>query len=210
MVHELLQQLFSIATALVERFGYVGIWMGMTIESAAVPLPSEAIMGLAGFFVSLGKLNLFLAALAGAVGNITGSTIMYLLGYYGGKPLVLKYGKYFGVSEGEFKQGQVWLDRYGDGAVFISQLLPVVRTYVSLPPGVLKMNYPKFIFYTFTGAFIWCYALAYAAMKLGTHWQDIEHYMKGFQYVVIAAGAALVLGLIVYKFQKHRYHKTSI
>ena len=200
----LLQQLFEFASSMVEKFGYLGIWLGMTIESAAVPLPSEAIMGFAGFFVSLGKLNLFLAALAGAVGNVTGSTIMYVIGHKGGKPLVLKYGDKFGVSEEEFHKGQVWLEKYGDKAIFFAQLLPVVRTYVSLPPGVLKMNYPKFIIYTFLGAFLWCFMLAFAAMQLGDHWMDLEKYMKGFQYIVIAVIVFAILGLAGYKFHKER------
>ena len=207
-MHEILAQLFHFATMLVERFGYIGIWLGMTIESAAIPLPSEAIMGLAGFFVSLGKLNLVLAALAGAVGNITGSTIMYVIGYKGGKPLLLKYGKRFGVSEEEYLKGVEWLKKYGDKAVFFAQLLPVVRTYVSLPPGVLKMNFPKFLFYTFTGAFVWCFLLAYAAMKLGSHWQDIEQYMKGFQYGVIGVIALAIVGLAVYKAKQQHYKKS--
>lgn len=197
-MHGILDLLFRSATSLVEQFGYIGIWLGMTIESAAVPLPSEAIMGLAGFFVSLGKLNLLYAALAGAMGNITGSTIMYLIGLKGGKPLVLKYGKRFGITPEEFEKGERWLKQYGDKAVFAAQLMPVVRTYVSLPPGVLKMNFKKFIFYTFCGAFIWCYFLAFVAMKLGSHWHDIEKYMKGFQYIVIAA-IILLIGLFVLK-----------
>lgn len=204
MISQVLHQLFEIASGLVEHFGYVGIWIGMTIESAAVPLPSEAIMGLAGFFVSTGQLNLFWASLAGAIGNVTGSTIMYVIGHKGGKPLVLKYGDRFGVSEEEFHKGQVWLEKYGDKAVFFAQLLPVVRTYVSLPPGVLKMNYPKFILYTFLGAFLWCFLLAFAAMKLGEHWMDIEKYMKGFQYIVIAVIMLGVVGLGAYKFHKER------
>jgi membrane protein DedA with SNARE-associated domain len=204
MVSGILHQLFDFASNIVEQFGYVGIWLGMTIESAAVPLPSEAIMGIAGFFVSLGKLNLFLAALAGAVGNITGSTIMYVIGHKGGKTLVLKYGGRFGVSEKEFEKGQMWLEKYGDKAIFFAQLLPVVRTYVSLPPGVLKMNYPKFITYTFLGAFVWCFALAYVAMKLGDSWMDIERYMKGFQYVVIGGILVTIVVLGLYKYHKER------
>lgn len=204
MISGILHELFAFASGMVEKFGYIGIWLGMTIESAAVPLPSEAIMGFAGFFVSLGKLNLFLASLAGAFGNVTGSTIMYVIGYKGGKPLVLKYGGRFGVSEKEFEKGQAWLDKYGDKAIFFAQLLPVVRTYVSLPPGVLKMNYPKFIIYTFLGAFIWCFALAYAASLLGAHWMDLEKYMKGFQYIVIGVIVIAVAGLAFAKFRKEK------
>ncbi|MBP9700408.1 DedA family protein [Candidatus Woesebacteria bacterium] len=198
-MHAVLEQLFAFATMLVERFGYIGIWLGMTIESAAIPLPSEAIMGLAGFFVFLGKLNLFWAALAGAIGNATGSTILYTIGHRGGKPLMLKYGKYVGVQEEEFKKGEEWLRKYGDKAVFAAQLLPVVRTYVSLPPGVLRMDFKKFIFFTFSGAFVWCYALAFMALKLGQNWHHIENYMKGFQYVVIAAIGAGILFLVINK-----------
>lgn len=198
-MHALLKALFDIASGLVESYGYIGIWIGMTIESAAIPLPSEAIMGLAGFFVYLGKLQLLPAALAGAIGNITGSTILYFIGLKGGKPLVLKYGKHLGIQEEEFIKGQEWLKKWGLAAVFIAQLLPVVRTYVSLPPGVLKMNYPKFILMTFLGAFIWCYLLAFAAMKLGENWHNIEEYMKGFQYVVIGVIGIGVLYIIVNK-----------
>ncbi len=200
----ILHELFNFASSMVEQFGYIGIWLGMTIESAAVPLPSEAIMGFAGFFVSMGKLNLYLAALAGAVGNITGSTIMYVIGHKGGKKLVLKYGSPFGVSEAEFEKGQKWLEKYGDKAVFFAQLLPVVRTYVSLPPGVLRMNYPKFIVYTFLGALVWCFALAYAASLLGSHWMELEKYMKGFQYLVIGAIVVGVATLGAYKLYKEK------
>lgn len=204
-MHAILSTLFALASSLVERYGYLGIWLGMTIESAAVPLPSEAIMGLAGYFVSLGKLNLYLAALAGAVGNITGSTFMYFVGLYGGKPQLLKYGKYVGVSEEEYEKGVLWLNKYGDKAIFFAQLLPVVRTYVSLPPGVLKMDFKKFIFYTFVGSYLWCLFLAYVAMRLGSHWEDITNYMKGFQYVVIAAIVLGMCWLAFYKLQKHHY-----
>lgn len=208
-MHEILAQLFSIATGLVERYGYIGIWLGMTIESAAVPLPSEAIMGLAGFFVSMGKLNLALAALAGAIGNITGSTIMYYIGLKGGKTALLKYGKHIGVSEDEYDKGVEWLRKYGDKAVFFAQLMPVVRTYVSLPPGVLKMDFKKFIFYTFIGAYVWCFFLAYVAMRLGSHWEDMQKYMKGFEYVIIGVIGLGVLWLIYYKAKQQRYKRLS-
>ncbi len=209
-MHEILAQLFFLLISLVEQFGYVGIWLGMTIESAAIPLPSEAIMGLAGYFVYQGKLNIYLAALAGAVGNITGSTILYSIGLYGGKPQLLKYGKYIGVSEDEYDKGVEWIKKYGDKAVFFAQLMPIVRTYVSLPPGVLKMDFKKFIFYTFTGAYVWCFFLAYVAMRLGSHWEDIEKYMKGFQYVIIAGILVGILWLIYYKAKKQHYkHKNK-
>jgi hypothetical protein len=106
---------------------------------------------------------------------------MYYIGYKGGKPLVLKYGKKFGITAHEFEKGEKWITKYGDAAIFVSQLLPVVRTYVSLPPGVLKMNYKKFIFFTFTGAYVWCLALAFMAMKLGEHWEDLTEQMKAIQ-----------------------------
>lgn len=197
-MHAILQQLFDLGQSLVSQYGYIGIWLGMTIESAAIPLPSEAIMGLAGFFVFLGKLDLFFAALAGAIGNITGSTILYFIGKKGGKSLVLKYGKHVGVTDEEYQKGVLWLKKYGNKAVFFAQLLPVVRTYVSLPPGVLHMDYKMFILMTFSGAFVWCYFLAYLAMTLGAQWKNIADYMKGFEYVVIGV-IALGIGYLVFK-----------
>ena len=198
MLHEILAWLFGIATSLVETLGYWGVFFGMVIESACIPLPSEAIEGFAGYLVSQGKMNLWLVALVGALGNAVGSTIMYVLGKRGGKPLVMKYGKYVLVGEEEFEKAEKWFERHGDKAIFFAQLLPVIRTYISLPGGVLAKKYPKFIAYTFTGAFIWCLLLAYLGKIMGENWEGISQYLKPVEWVVVALGV-LVVGWYVWK-----------
>jgi membrane protein DedA with SNARE-associated domain len=184
---------------LISTFGYAGIFIAMAIESASVPLPSEIIMGISGYLVYTGEMNLLVAGLAGALGNVVGSTIMYMLGSKGGRPIIQKYGKYLHFTEEKFHKVDKWFKRWGDIVIFISQLLPIVRTFVSLPAGILKINFPKFIFYTFTGAFIWCITLAYVSSLFGEHWKKLTDYMKQFE-VLLIAGFALVVAYYVFRF----------
>lgn len=203
-MHKLLSFLFKIATSLVSTFGYFGIFLGMTIESASIPLPSEAIMGFAGYLVYADRFSFWPAVLAGALGNVTGSSIMYFLGKHGGHPFIEKYGRWFRISHKEIDKAETWFNKYGDFAVFIAQLLPVIRTFISFPAGVLEINYKRFVFYTFTGAFLWCAALVYAGMKLGKEWENISQFLKPVQNVVIVLGVVLV-GYFVYShFFKHK------
>jgi membrane protein DedA with SNARE-associated domain len=201
-MHKILTLLFDLAVSLVTKLGYGGIFLGMTIESASIPLPSEAIMGFAGYLISQGKFGFWQATLFGALGNALGSTIMYALGKYGGNPFLERYGKWFRISKKELDKAEVWFQRYGDGAVFIAQLLPVIRTFISFPAGVLEISYKKFIFYTFTGAFIWCGALVYMGKKLGENWENLSHYLKPVQNVMIVLVAALVAYFIYSHFIK--------
>ena len=183
---------------LISSLGYWGIYFGMFIESASIPLPSEIIMGFAGYLVYKGEMALFTSALVGALGNISGSTSMYLLGVTGGRKFVKKYGKYFHFNEKKFKKAEDIFSKWGDKAVFISQLLPGVRTFISLPAGILKINFPKFILYTFIGAFIWCYILALAALKLGENWHIISTYIHEIEIAMVV----LALALAIFFFRK--------
>lgn len=201
-MHEIIEAASNWIINLINDLGYWGIYIAMTIESASIPLPSEAIMGYAGYLVYKGEMNVWVAGLVGALGNITGSTIMYILGIKGGRPFVQKYGKYVHIHEERFNQVDKWFAKWGDELVFVSQLLPVVRTFISLPAGVLRVNFPKFIAYTFIGALIWCTALAYVSSKLGDKWEDLFAFFDKFQIAVIVV---ILLGVayVVYKYWKH-------
>lgn len=197
---------------LVSSLGYFGIFLAMTIESASIPLPSEIIMGIAGYLVYQGKMDLFLAALVGAIGNITGSTIMYFLGSKGGRPVIKRYGKYIHFTEEKFEKVDKWFAKWGDKIVFVSQLLPVVRTFVSLPAGILKTNFLKFILYTFTGAFIWCFALAWVSSLLGPEWAKISDYIHEFEILIVIllfAGLAYIILKRLYLFRNRSINKTN-
>ncbi|HEC67084.1 MAG TPA: DedA family protein [bacterium] len=203
-MHEIILAASNWIIEIITALGYKGIFIGMMIESASIPLPSEAIMGFAGFLVYKGQMNLWLAGLVGALGNITGSTIMYLIGIKGGRPFIKKYGHYLHIHEDRFNQVDKWFAKWGDELVFVSQLLPIVRTFISLPAGILKVNFPKFIIYTFTGAFIWCTSLAYISFRLGDQWERLGASLEKLQFVVLGV-VGLGIIYIVYRYTKHLF-----
>jgi membrane protein DedA with SNARE-associated domain len=189
------QSILNLFTSL----GYVGIIVAMAIESCCIPLPSELIMPLAGFLVYQHKLfNLWGSALAGAVGCVIGSAVAYWIGATGGRPLLLRYGRYILISHHDAERADRFFARHGDATIFFTRLMPIVRTFISLPAGITRMNFPKFIIYTFLGSFPWCLILAYAGYKLGENWTQVGGTLRKYEYVVIAVAVVLV-ALYVYR-----------
>ena len=172
----------------------------MAIESACIPLPSEIIMPLAGWFLvddrGLGEQWLLLAAFCGAVGNLLGSLAAYAVGAWGGRPLLLRYGRYLLITRHEVEQAERWFARYGDRAVFISRVLPVVRTFISLPAGIARMNIWRFSILTFVGSFPWSLGLAWAGFLLGENWERIRDWMRPADIPILIILAALVVWYI--------------
>jgi len=168
----------------------------MAIESACIPLPSEIIMPLAGWFLvddrGLGQQWLLLAAFCGALGNLLGSLIAYAVGAWGGRPLLLRYGRYVLITRHEVEQAERWFARYGDWAVFVSRVLPVVRTFISLPAGIARMNVWRFSILTFVGSFPWSLGLAWAGFVLGENWERIRDWMRPADIPILIVLAALV------------------
>jgi membrane protein DedA with SNARE-associated domain len=168
----------------------------MAIESACIPLPSEIIMPLAGWFLvddrGLGQQWLFLAAFCGALGNLIGSLIAYAVGAWGGRPLLLRYGRYVLITRHEVEQAERWFARYGDWAVLVSRVLPVVRTFISLPAGIARMNIWRFSILTFVGSFPWSLGLAWAGFVLGENWERIRDWMRPADIPILIVLAALV------------------
>ncbi len=168
----------------------------MAIESACIPLPSEIIMPLAGWFLvedrGLGAEWLLLAAFCGALGNLIGSLLAYAAGARGGRPFLLRYGRYLLISPHEVEQAERWFARYGDRAVFISRMLPVVRTFISFPAGIARMNIWRFSILTFVGSFPWSLGLAWAGFILGENWERIREWMRPADIPILIALTALV------------------
>ncbi|AFD00717.1 putative membrane-associated protein [Methanocella conradii HZ254] len=185
-------------TDFISAIGYVGIFILMTLESACMPVPSEIVMPFSGFAVQRGELNFFLVGLAGSMGCLAGSVLSYVVGYYGGRPLLEKYGKYVLINEHEIRMADRWFNRYGDKVVFIARLLPIVRTFISLPAGVARMDFKKFSVYSFVGSVPWCFALAYAGVVLGESWTMLEGYWIYFD-IATMLGVAGVLAYFGYK-----------
>jgi len=175
--------------------GYLGIVILMGIESACIPLPSEIIMPFSGYLVFRGDFEFFRTGLAGAFGCVVGSVPAYYLGLYGGRPLVEKYGKYVLISHRDLDLADRWFERYGDWAIFFSRLLPVVRTFISFPAGVARMNFTRFVTYTLIGSFPWCLGLAYIGMKLGENWDTLGVYFHEFDIVI---GILIAMGVLYY------------
>ncbi len=192
MIHELLDPVLHWIRDGVAAWGYTGVLLMMAIESANVPLPSEAIMPTAGILVQQGKMNIHLAALAGALGCLVGSIPSYFLGLYGGRPFVKKYGRWFLIREKDLEAADRWVDRYGDWAFFICRMLPVVRTFISFPAGVLKAHFGIFCLFTFVGSLIWCYFLTWVGVKFGENMEFFVDLWHKFDLAIVVVGVAAV------------------
>src|SRR5579885_636496 len=169
----------------VESWSYMGVVLMMAIESANIPLPSEAIMPTAGLLVQQQKMNIHLAALAGAVGCLLGSIPSYFLGYIGGRPFLEKYGRFFLLKKKDLELADKWVDKYGDMTFFICRMLPVVRTFISFPAGVLRAHFAMFCVSTFIGSLIWCYFLTWVGIKFVEHMEVFKGYWHKFEITIV-------------------------
>jgi membrane protein DedA with SNARE-associated domain len=189
------------AINMIGSLGYWGVFIGMTLESACIPLPSEVIMPFAGFAVSEGKMTLLGIGIIGALGNLLGGLIAYFVGLKGGRPFLEKYGKYILINPNKLDLADSWFEKYGHEAVLISRMLPAIRTFISLPAGIARMDLKKFAIYTFLGSLPWTFALAYIGVQLGPHWEVIKGYFHILD-IVVAVGIIGVLTYIIYKYKK--------
>ena len=199
----IMQVLGQFLTTFISTYGYAAVFVFMTAESCLIPIPSEVTMTFAGFLSGLGILNIWVAILIGAIGNVIGSVLAYWLGLKMGetwiRKAIRKWGKWLLIHESEFDKSLGWFHKYGQGITFGSRLLPIVRTFISLPAGIAKMDLKLFILLTFIGSFIWSGILAFIGLKLGQNWGAIEPYFRKFQYVIIAG----ILALVVVYIWKH-------
>ena len=200
MVEHILSFLAEIIISIIQSTGYVGVALLMAIESACVPLPSELIMPFAGYLVSLGEMNLFLAATAGAIGCNLGSIVAYEAGKRGGRPMIERYGKYLLIGADELDAADRFFARFGTLAVLIGRLLPVIRTFIAFPAGVARMRLVPFHLYTFIGSWPFCLALAYLGKVLGDKWHSDPRVKAAFHSADALIGVVLValIGLYVW------------
>lgn len=189
----------------IESASYLAIFIFMTLESAFVPIPSEITMPFAGFLVSQGKLNFWLVVMVGGFANLTGSLIVYFIGAKGQTKVhswIKRYGKYLLISIDDVELGEKWFRSHGELVAFGSRLLPIVRTFISLPAGMARMNLKKFSIYSLAGALIWSAFLTYLGVFLGKNWNSLEHYFRQFQIVIIGIGALLIFLYVKHKIKK--------
>jgi membrane protein DedA with SNARE-associated domain len=201
MFDSLLTLLISPVHHTIEALGYMGVALLMAIESANIPLPSELILPYAGYLVQKGQLNIHGAAFAGALGCVLGSAPSYWLGKWGGRPFLAKYGKFLLMSTHDLDKAEAWVARYGNSAFFLCRMLPVVRTFISLPAGILKAPFWPFTMLTFVGSLLWSYALVYVGVLFGENLEAFKHIWHQFDIAIVAVCVALGLWYIWHHVQ---------
>lgn len=194
-----LNPIVNVATEFISSVGLPAVFLLMALESACIPIPSEAIMLFAGFAVSKGELTLVGIVTAGVLGNLVGSWVGYAIGYYGRTDLLERH-RLFHVSEARLQQAEGWFERYGDATVFFSRMLPIVRTFVSVPAGVARMPLWRFSLLSTLGSIPWVLALALLGQSVGDNWESWRHNLGYLDYVVAAA----ILGGVAWWLLKRR------
>ncbi len=194
MINNIIISIVSWIQDVIISIGPWGVALLMAIESCNIPLPSEAILPFAGYLVTKGVFSIHTAAFFGAIGCVLGSIPSYYLGYFGGRKFVEKYGKYFLISKHDLELADKWVDKYGDWSFFVCRMLPVVRTFISLPAGILRARKRTFFLFTFLGSLIWSYVLVYVGVKLGENTDKLKHIWHKFDAVIIAV--CLILAIV--------------
>jgi membrane protein DedA with SNARE-associated domain len=196
LIASITDRLVEFATNVVGDLGLAGIALLMVPESACIPIPSEATMLFAGFSVSRGHYSLFAATLVGVAANVVGSWIAYGLGYYGREGILERHGRKLHIKPRDIERADRWFDRYGSWAVFFSRMLPIVRTFISLPAGAARMPFGRFTLLTFAGCVPWVFMLAFVGKQAGdnwTKWKDNLHYVDYAVLALIVVGAVYLL-----------------
>jgi len=205
MIAKIIELVSALIVATISTLGYGGIVLLMAIESACIPLPSEVIMPFSGYLVYTGQFNLWIVTVAGAFGCVLGSLVAYWVGMRGGRPLIEKYGRYILISHHDLDLADRWFARYGEAIVFVSRLLPAVRTFIAFPAGVARMNLKKFVIYTFAGSLPWCFGLAYVGQKLGEQWDQNPLFKSWFHRFDFVIGIAIAIAVVWWVWRHLRH-----
>lgn len=187
----------------IDSWGYTAVAVLMAAENACIPIPSELILGFAGYLIFAERMTFTGAMIAGMVGGMLGSIFAYYVGDKGGRPFVDKYGKYFFVKKSHVDLAQEWFDKYGVKAVFFSRMLPVVRTFISLPAGFAHVNMAQFLTFTFIGSLPWTALILFIGMVLGENWKDmlaVGHEIS----IIFVIVSVIVCGYFYYKYRQKK------
>jgi membrane protein DedA with SNARE-associated domain len=193
VIASLTDPIVEVAVDVVGELGLAGIFVLMLLESACIPVPSEATMLFAGFNVDRGEYSLFMATAVGSVANLVGSWLAYWVGYYGRVDILEKHGKKLHIKKSHLEWADRWFERHGDATVFFTRMLPIIRTFISLPAGVARMPFWRFSLLTLAGCVPWVLMLTFIGLKAGEQWEDWKDSLHYFDYAV---AAGIVLGVI--------------
>ena len=197
-----MEQVSQAFLTFIDAWGYLAVVILMAMENACIPVPSELILGFAGYMVSAERMTFTGAIIAGMIGGMSGSIFAYAVGATGGRKFVDKYGKYFFVKKSHIDLAQNWFDKYGIRAVFFSRMLPVVRTFISLPAGFARVNFKQFLFYTFAGSLPWTALILYAGVLLGDNWEYLLEIGHEFSIAFIVVSVIVIAWLYLRRKRK--------
>jgi len=203
---KIVEPVIEVATEFIGSAGELGIFLLMVLESACIPIPSEAIMLFAGFSASKGELTLFGIVAAGVLGNLVGSWIAYAVGYYGRIDLLEKHGRKLHIKKSHLEWADRWFERHGDATVFFARMLPIIRTFISLPAGVARMPFWRFTIFTLAGCIPWVFLLTFIGKQAGDNWED---WKDNLHYVDYAVAAAIVIGVAYLVVRARRRRKAG-
>ncbi len=192
-------------TFLMTNFGYFGMFLGMVLEAVIIIIPSEVILATGGILAGRGIFSFWMAFLVGLLGSVFCAIIIYLIGYFGGRSFVKKYGKYFFMKEEDIEKCDIWFEKYGPLAAFLARNFPIVRTLISLPMGISKVNFPRFVLFTTLGSIPWTFAFVYVGYALGNNWIVLNNFVKKLKLPIIVL---LILLLISYLWNKLKKKNT--
>ncbi len=185
-----------------EQYRLIAVFITMALESACIPIPSEIVMPYAGHLAAKGSLNIWSATLVASLANLVGSWVAYTAGRLGGRRFIDRYGKYIFLSQKHLAQSERWFQQRGEITVFLSRMLPAVRTFISLPAGIARMDFLKFSFYSFLGSVPWNFALVYLGYIFTDKWEELQRYLHEFNYAAFAG--ITLLGLAYWLLKKNR------
>lgn len=206
-MHHFEQALTLWIIKVISHLGYAGLFAGMLGQAIGVPLPSELMLSFSGYLASSHVLEIVPVIIAGTAGDFAGAIVAYLLGYYGGRPLLLKFGQIFFVREREIERADKWFARYGSRAVLATKLLPGIRAFGSYPAGVTRMPAGTFLFYTFLGSAIWCTLFSEIGYTLGRNWARLGVYARPASFALLAL---VIIAVIVWLWAHFRAERQAL
>ncbi len=200
----MLDSLTEFARRAVTALGYPGILLAMVAENLFPPIPSEIVLPLAGYEVFRGNLTFALTVLAATAGSLIGALILYAVGRYGGRPAIDRWGRLLRVSNADVDRAERWFDRWGDWIVLVSRMIPLVRSVVSVPAGILEMSVPRFVVLTTIGSLLWNFLLVGAGYQLGSRWEDVSAVVGQFSDVMKVVAVLAVVGAGIWLWRRRR------
>ena len=194
---------------LINQYGYFGMFLGMVLEAVIIIIPSEAILATGGILASKKIFSFQMAFLIGLLGSIFCAIVIYFMGYIGGKPFIKKYGKYFFMNEEDIEKSDSWFNKYGLYAALIGRNFPIVRTLISLPIGIMRLSFTKFLLYTIIGSIPWTIVFVYVGYALGSNWVIIDKYVSRLKTPIKFLILLLVVSYFYKKIKEKRLNSTK-